>query len=71
MHNKVIEVLSKITQTKTSKRIHPTHATTLELLKEVGNDKEFFLELRRMVKSGEVKMGNTLNEKWFILTNHI
>ena len=60
----IIEIINQIEEDKKQRNVFPTHACFLEILMIHGNRDELKKELNRLYVNKEIKIGNTVNDKY-------
>ena len=63
----IIEIINQIESDKQERKIHPTHATFLEIVRIHGNRDEVSKELNKLYLEDKIKIGNTINDKYILL----
>ena len=58
MEEALLEVISRIVETKKQSGVFPTYALSREVYNEVAKT------LNKLYSEGKIKVGNTLNDKW-------
>ncbi|MDH6304631.1 hypothetical protein M2459_001367 [Parabacteroides sp. PF5-5] len=59
----ITEIINQIEEDKKKRKIHPTHATLLEISR-LCEDIDVKSELNRLYLEGKIEVGNTINGKF-------
>jgi hypothetical protein len=65
----ILEIIRQIESVKQAAKIVPSHAVILEITKIHGNAYAARDELNRLQREGKVKIGDTVNDQYVLVTD--
>lgn len=63
----IIEIINQIEEDKKRRRIEPTHAMFLEIVRIHGNMDEVKKELNKLYLEKKIKIGETIKDKYITI----